>query len=114
MSSKKCFEALCVSGFEKDPLNMKEQHGALCLLLSAICRTSTKWLPNVFPPYTLRENSFCEAEVNEWMRDRTVVDVDGADRNKKIGRFSLRRSQLEITRLHSSSSFLTESIRFSV
>jgi hypothetical protein len=65
-------------------------------------------------PNTVRENSFHEAEVNEWMRDRTVVAVDGADTKKKIGRFSLTRSQLEITRLPSSSSFLTESIRFSV
>ena len=51
------------------------------------------------------KNTFREAEVNEWMRDITVVSVEGADTNKKIGRFSVRRSQLEITRFHSSSFF---------
>jgi hypothetical protein len=39
----------------------------------------------VSPTRYVKKNSFFEAEVNEWMRDRTVVAVDGADRNKKIG-----------------------------
>jgi len=115
MSSNKCLEALCVGIRTISPKYKAPARRCMSPPVSHLPYFHKMATQSVSLTRYV-ENSFCEAEVNEWMLDRTVVAVDGPDRNKKIGRFSLRRSQLEITRLHSSSSssFLTESIRFSV